>query len=238
MMRPVVAPDGHTYERAAIRRHFRKKRTSPVTGADLLSTNLVRNFVVQSEVQALLQDSPALAPPELRDARIDADEFEDLVVFLKARPASRTQLLAQQGLMLGEALEDVLRFMHGELPAEPFARGCEALAALVLTSTLKLEQVAAEAHKLWGPERPASDDMYSLCFQIGRAAERLEAAERLAHVPARRHSPLPRQLRQPRSIDWDLNTDNNRPLSTRVLSQSVRSPPAPACGGGTVPPRS
>ena len=47
---PVVAADGHTYERAAIERWFAKKLTSPKTGADIQTTALFPNHLLRSQI--------------------------------------------------------------------------------------------------------------------------------------------------------------------------------------------
>jgi hypothetical protein len=58
MTDPVLAMDGHTYERAAIERWLRTRRTSPRTGASLPSRQLVPNHAIR----ALIAD----LPPALR----------------------------------------------------------------------------------------------------------------------------------------------------------------------------
>lgn len=45
---PVVAADGHTYERAAIEAWFRRKQTSPVTNLPI-TTTLYRNFALTAD---------------------------------------------------------------------------------------------------------------------------------------------------------------------------------------------
>jgi hypothetical protein len=45
---PVVAADGHTYERREIETWMAQDRTSPVTGETLRNTNLVPNYSVKS----------------------------------------------------------------------------------------------------------------------------------------------------------------------------------------------
>ena len=59
MSDPVLAMDGHTYERAAIERWLRARRTSPRTGAPLASRQLVPNHAIR----ALIAD----LPPGLRE---------------------------------------------------------------------------------------------------------------------------------------------------------------------------
>ena len=50
MLQPVVAPDGHTYERTAIERWLAKKRTSPMTAAPMGSGGLVPNHALKSMI--------------------------------------------------------------------------------------------------------------------------------------------------------------------------------------------
>ena len=50
MLHPVVAPDGHTYERTAIERWLAKKRTSPMTAAPMGSGGLVPNHALKSMI--------------------------------------------------------------------------------------------------------------------------------------------------------------------------------------------
>ena len=48
MKHPVVLEDGHTYERAAIEKWLSKRQTSPMTGLEVKSHNLISNtFVLQ-----------------------------------------------------------------------------------------------------------------------------------------------------------------------------------------------
>eukprot|EP01117_Protostelium_nocturnum_P014125 TRINITY_DN5337_c0_g1_i2.p1 TRINITY_DN5337_c0_g1~~TRINITY_DN5337_c0_g1_i2.p1 ORF type:complete len:297 (-),score=89.46 TRINITY_DN5337_c0_g1_i2:54-944(-) len=55
MSNPVIASDGYTYEKAAIEEWFgRRKRTSPMTGAELSNLNLVPNYTVKMLTQDFL----------------------------------------------------------------------------------------------------------------------------------------------------------------------------------------
>jgi hypothetical protein len=50
---PVSARDGHTYERSAIQRWFDEgKRSSPVTNAIMLSTDLLPNHFVKAQISS------------------------------------------------------------------------------------------------------------------------------------------------------------------------------------------
>ena len=50
LMEPVIAADGHTYERSAIQNWLQDHNTSPVTGATLLHMHVVPNLVIRSAV--------------------------------------------------------------------------------------------------------------------------------------------------------------------------------------------
>ncbi len=70
---PVMAQDGHTYERSAIQRWFDMgKRISPKTGARLLSTELILNHTMRSLIQDLKAQMPVLARHKLNMDNIEA----------------------------------------------------------------------------------------------------------------------------------------------------------------------
>ena len=50
MADPVIAADGHTYERHAITQWLQQHDTSPVTGSPLCHSRLVPNVVVRSAI--------------------------------------------------------------------------------------------------------------------------------------------------------------------------------------------
>jgi hypothetical protein len=51
MTDPVLAADGHTYEREAIANWFERNSTSPLTSLDLPTTNLVPNILVKQWIR-------------------------------------------------------------------------------------------------------------------------------------------------------------------------------------------
>ena len=53
MVDPVVAMDGHTYERSNIVNWFKSKKTSPMTRA-AMKTNLVPNQAIKSQIMEYL----------------------------------------------------------------------------------------------------------------------------------------------------------------------------------------
>ncbi|KDO27221.1 hypothetical protein SPRG_07470 [Saprolegnia parasitica CBS 223.65] len=59
MRDPVIARDGHSYERAQITRWFQSHRRSPVTNEELPSTELMPNYSLK---QAILEHEAATAP--------------------------------------------------------------------------------------------------------------------------------------------------------------------------------
>jgi hypothetical protein len=70
---PVIAQDGHTYERTAIQQWFGTgRRTSPKTGARLLSIELLPNYTMRSLIQDLKARIPVLARHELNLNNIEA----------------------------------------------------------------------------------------------------------------------------------------------------------------------
>ncbi len=63
MRDPVIAADGHTYERAAIEQWLRKSATSPVTRARMTATTLIPNFALRAIADKVLGPLPASAAP-------------------------------------------------------------------------------------------------------------------------------------------------------------------------------
>ena len=55
MIDPVIAADGHTYERAAIQQWLQTRSTSPVTLLPLPHTRLVPNVLAKTAIQSQLQ---------------------------------------------------------------------------------------------------------------------------------------------------------------------------------------
>jgi hypothetical protein len=69
---PVIAQDGHTYERAAIQRWFDKgKRISPKTGARMLNNELTPNYTLRSLIYDIKQQIPILFRHRLDIQNID-----------------------------------------------------------------------------------------------------------------------------------------------------------------------
>ena len=54
MTDPVIAADGHTYERAAMQKWLKEHNTSPVTGVALLHPKLVPNVIIRGVIQQQL----------------------------------------------------------------------------------------------------------------------------------------------------------------------------------------
>ena len=68
MERPVVAPDGHSFEESAIRQWFESgNRTSPMTNAQLPNTTLVPNIALRQAIEEWHNAQPlAIDPDRLR----------------------------------------------------------------------------------------------------------------------------------------------------------------------------
>ena len=60
MKDPVMASDGHTFERVAIEQWFERANTSPVTNEELPDARLVPNHTVKSLITEFLEQSRAL----------------------------------------------------------------------------------------------------------------------------------------------------------------------------------
>lgn len=56
MSDPVTAADGYNYERKAIRRWFRKKRSSPMTNETLVNFNVRANDELRSRIESFVGD--------------------------------------------------------------------------------------------------------------------------------------------------------------------------------------
>ena len=55
MVDPVVASDGHSYERSEIEMWLRSRRTSPKTGAELAHRNLTPNHALRNSIEEFLE---------------------------------------------------------------------------------------------------------------------------------------------------------------------------------------
>lgn len=55
MIDPVICLDGHSYERKAITRWFKKKKSSPVTNAKLNNTILIPNHALRNSITTFTQ---------------------------------------------------------------------------------------------------------------------------------------------------------------------------------------
>ena len=100
MEEPVIAQDGHTYERAAIQRWFDMgRRTSPKTGARLLGIELLPNYTMRSLIRDLKAQIPVLARHELNLNNIEAA--------IKLREEDMQQELELKGGLLQEQQQRV-----------------------------------------------------------------------------------------------------------------------------------
>lgn len=58
MRDPVIATDGHTYERSAINQWYQASNLSPKTGLQLTSRNLIENIALRNTIQDFLANNP------------------------------------------------------------------------------------------------------------------------------------------------------------------------------------
>ena len=99
---PVIAQDGHTYERAAIQRWFDTgRRTSPKTGAQLLSIELLPNYTMRSLIQDLKAQMPVLARHKL--------DMNNIEAAIKLREEYIQQELELKGNLLQQEQQKALR---------------------------------------------------------------------------------------------------------------------------------
>jgi len=80
MRDPVIAEDGHSYERAAITEWFQHNSTSPKTNIHLNSTNLVPNIALRNTIQEYLAKNPIVTPTQ--------SEYKDSPLKLTAKKSN------------------------------------------------------------------------------------------------------------------------------------------------------
>ena len=84
MTDPVLAADGHTYEREMIAEWLRIRRTSPLTNEQMPSTNLMPNITLKKVIEGwvALQQAPQGVPDTPRSesspylSEVEGDELE------------------------------------------------------------------------------------------------------------------------------------------------------------------
>jgi len=82
MTDPVIAEDGHTYEREAIEQWFVNHSTSPKTNLPLVSTNLIANIALRNTIRDMLAKQPLhFQTPKL------VGKFANKALVAKAYPA-------------------------------------------------------------------------------------------------------------------------------------------------------
>jgi hypothetical protein len=86
MVDPVVAADGHTYERAAIARWFHSNNKSPLTGSVVPHKHLVPNYVLLSSIQELTSASTTGVVKTTMTATAGIDQHERLTFSEEAAP--------------------------------------------------------------------------------------------------------------------------------------------------------
>jgi len=99
---PVIAQDGHTYERAAIKHWLGMgKRTSPKTGARLLSIELTSNHTMRSLIQDIKVQVPVLARHKV--------DMQNIETAIKLREEEITETLIQKGELIEKESQERLK---------------------------------------------------------------------------------------------------------------------------------
>ena len=109
---PVIAQDGHTYERAAIERWFNMgKRTSPKTGAILPNITLIDNHAMRGLIEDLKERIPILAKHEfcIRDMEV-ANHFHQQDV--QQELESKVNLITQEQQKAASLEEKLTEVQH------------------------------------------------------------------------------------------------------------------------------
>lgn len=86
MKDPVLASDGHSYDRPAIAKWIRGRASSPMTGAPLTSTTLTPNFNLKSQISDWLSVPTSVAPShpgDMGSPGASPEEFISLTVRLQ-----------------------------------------------------------------------------------------------------------------------------------------------------------
>ncbi|CAG9316645.1 unnamed protein product [Blepharisma stoltei] len=73
---PVLAPDGQSYERAAITAWFQRQKTSPLTGENLKSTFLIDNHRLRAIIQSFKETMPEIQ----RENQVKRDLLEAIKI--------------------------------------------------------------------------------------------------------------------------------------------------------------
>lgn len=105
MADPVVAMDGHSYERSAIELHLQRSTESPLTGEPLLAVDLLPNHALRNTIQALRKQTVdwELQFQQLQQAHLEAEIMQTAV----ADQADHEQVIMQDRVaVLTEQLEE------------------------------------------------------------------------------------------------------------------------------------
>eukprot|EP01087_Luapelamoeba_hula_P022770 TRINITY_DN8241_c0_g1_i1.p1 TRINITY_DN8241_c0_g1~~TRINITY_DN8241_c0_g1_i1.p1 ORF type:complete len:756 (+),score=147.38 TRINITY_DN8241_c0_g1_i1:39-2306(+) len=75
---PVLTCDGHTYERSAIQEWLQKHMSSPKTGAELESKNLIPNHLIRGQIREYLENKKSGKDSGKKKAQVvESEESED-----------------------------------------------------------------------------------------------------------------------------------------------------------------
>eukprot|EP01104_Vermistella_antarctica_P002544 TRINITY_DN12784_c0_g1_i1.p1 TRINITY_DN12784_c0_g1~~TRINITY_DN12784_c0_g1_i1.p1 ORF type:complete len:246 (+),score=40.83 TRINITY_DN12784_c0_g1_i1:199-936(+) len=131
MHNPVIAADGHTYEKTAITKWFTSNRTSPMTGAQVLSKACFPNHNLRSQIIAWKEEQGISVEPSLQFDR-RRDFGGDIEALSGSTGAGLDRYIEAQGsLELDE--EDLEPFDDGFTGApEPYSQGTKQCMVVVL----------------------------------------------------------------------------------------------------------
>jgi len=106
MRDPVIAADGHSYERLEIQRWLACNATSPKTGSELVHQALVRNHSLRNAIEEWLstcvKEGEQWAVKELEKVRAPLPEFEDMAQALINQFEERNRVLVERLTKLSE----------------------------------------------------------------------------------------------------------------------------------------
>jgi U-box domain/C2 domain len=115
MVDPVVAADGHTYERSAIARWLRTSDKSPLTGSVLDHKNLVPNFMLVSSLQEAAAAATAAAAASAQGQKAAASDHHDMATRLNPKMASGATAAAAAAQQHDDQAIDDLILDDGDL---------------------------------------------------------------------------------------------------------------------------
>lgn len=156
---PVIAEDGHTYERRAIERWFAGHNSSPKTNASMTSKKLTDNVNLKQAIEYFVQTENEKYDRELSMLREKAEKFEAL----ESKAAEKSKQVQRQR---GDS-DDVVTV--GQLKELISSLQFVSSGPLVMSAGASLKTLEREADKLYGQKRYA--DSIELFQQLAEASK-------------------------------------------------------------------